>query len=68
MVETLNAKIRSGELEELRQLIRENPEAARKAANYVARRLKERTRHLIEEELRAKHDAGKDSNNAKGTR
>ena len=68
MVETLNAKMRNGELEELRQLIRENPEAARKAANYVARKLKERTRHLIEEELRVKHETGKGSDKEKGSR
>jgi hypothetical protein len=51
MVRTLNRKMRAGELEELRRLIRENPEAARKAAKYVARRLKHRVRRMIEEEL-----------------
>jgi len=51
MVRELNAKMRAGELEELRQVIRENPEAARRAANYVAKRLKQRVRRIIEEEL-----------------
>jgi len=51
MVRELNAKIRAGELEELRQVIQENPEAARRAANYVAKRLKQRVRKIIEEEL-----------------
>jgi len=44
MVRELNGKMRSGELEALRQLIRENPEAARKASRYVAKRLKYRIR------------------------
>lgn len=51
MVRELNAKMRAGELEELRQIIRENPEAAKKAANYVAKRLKQRVRRILEEEL-----------------
>jgi len=51
MVRELNVKMRAGELEELRQMIRENPEAAKKAANYVAKRLKQRIRRIIEEEL-----------------
>ena len=51
MVREPNAKMRAGELEGLRQIIRGNPEAARKAANYVARRLKHRVRRIIEEEL-----------------
>ena len=51
MVRELNAKMRAGELEELRQIIRENPEAAKKAANYVAKRLKQRIHRIIEEEL-----------------
>ncbi|MEM3040505.1 MAG: hypothetical protein QXG97_00590 [Nitrososphaerota archaeon] len=51
MVRELNVKMRAGELEELRQIIRENPEAAKRAANYVAKRLKQRVRKIIEEEL-----------------
>jgi len=51
MVRELNVKMRSGELEALRQLIRKNPEAAQKASRYVAKRLKYRIRRLIEEEL-----------------
>ncbi|RLE46841.1 MAG: hypothetical protein DRJ31_09605 [Candidatus Methanomethylicota archaeon] len=51
MVRELNGKMRRGELEALRQLIRENPEAARKASRYVAKRLKYRVRRIIEEEL-----------------
>lgn len=51
MVRELNWKMRRGELEALRQLIRDNPEAARKASRYVAKRLKYRIRRLIEEEL-----------------
>lgn len=53
MVRELNVKMRAGELEELRQIIRENPEAAWRAANYVAKRLKQRIRKIIEEELLA---------------
>ena len=52
MVRELNGKMRRGELEALRQLIRENPEAARKASRYIAKRLKYRVRRIIEEELR----------------
>jgi len=55
MVRELNGKMRSGELEVLRQLIRENPEAARKASRYVAKRLKYRIRRIIEEELGGGH-------------
>jgi len=51
MVRELNVKMRSGELEALRRLIRENPEAAWKASRYVAKRLKHRIRRVIEEEL-----------------
>jgi hypothetical protein len=51
MVKTLNRKMRAGELEELKRLIRENPEVAKKAAKYVAKRLKHRVRRIIEEEL-----------------
>ena len=51
MVKELNGKMRSGELDALRQLIRENPEAAQKASRYVAKRLKYRIRRIIEEEL-----------------
>ena len=51
MVKELNAKMRAGELEELRQIIQENPKAAKKAANYVAKRLKQRIRRIIKEEL-----------------
>ena len=51
MVRELNGKMRSGELDALRQLIRENPEAAQKASRYVAKRLKYRIRRIIEEEL-----------------
>jgi hypothetical protein len=51
MVKELNEKARSGELEELRRLIRENPELARKASKYVAKRLKWRIRRLIQAEL-----------------
>jgi len=51
MVRELNVKMRSGELEALRKIIRENPKAARKASRYVAKRLKYRLRRIIEEEL-----------------
>jgi uncharacterized protein YllA (UPF0747 family) len=51
MVKELNEKARGGELEELRRLIRENPELARKASKYVAKRLKWRVRKLIQAEL-----------------
>lgn len=57
MVKTLNRKMRAGEFEELRRLIRENPEVARKAAKYVARRLKHRVRHIIEGALSQKLSA-----------
>jgi hypothetical protein len=51
MTHELNAKMQNGELSKLRQLIRENPEAAQKASRYVAKKLKHRLRKLIEEEL-----------------
>ena len=51
MVRELNAKMRDGELEALRQIVRENPEAARKALRYVAKKLKYRVRQMVEEEL-----------------
>jgi uncharacterized protein YllA (UPF0747 family) len=51
MVKELNEKARDGELEELRRLVRENPELARKASKYVAKRLKWRVRKLIQAEL-----------------
>jgi len=56
MVRELNWKMRRGELEALRQLIRDNPEAARKAARYVAKKFKYKIRRLIEEELRCEFD------------
>ena len=51
MVKELNEKAREGELEELRRLVRENPELARKASRYVAKRLKWRVKKLIQAEL-----------------
>jgi len=51
MVRELNAKMQNGELRTLRQLIRENPDAAQKASRYAAKKLKHRIRKLIEEEL-----------------
>jgi len=51
MVKELNEKARDGELVELRQLVRENPELARKASKYVAKRLKWRVRKLVQAEL-----------------
>ena len=47
----INKKMHNGELNSLRQLIRENPEAAQKAARYAAKKLKHRLRRIIEEEL-----------------
>ena len=47
----LNTRMQNGELNTLRQLIRENPEAAQKASRYAAKKLKHRIRKLIEEEL-----------------
>ena len=51
MTRELNAKMKNGELKTLRELIRENPEAAQKASRYVAKKLKHRIRKIIEEEL-----------------
>jgi uncharacterized protein YllA (UPF0747 family) len=51
MVKELNEKARTNELEELKRLIRENPELAKKASVYVAKRLKRRIRKLIQVEL-----------------
>lgn len=51
MVKELNEKARGGELGQLRALIRENPELARKASKYVSTRLKWRVRRLIKIEL-----------------
>jgi len=47
----LNTRMQNGELISLRQLIRENPENAKKAARYASRKLKHRIRRIIEEEL-----------------
>lgn len=51
MVRELNERARAGEFDEIRRLVSENPEVARKAANYVAKKLKWRIRRIIEEEL-----------------
>ena len=51
MTRELNAKMQNGELNTLRQLIRENPEAAQKASRYAAKKLKHRIRKIMEEEL-----------------
>ncbi len=51
MTRELNAKMQDGQLNSLRRLIRENPEAAQKASRYVAKKLKHRIRKLVEEEL-----------------
>jgi hypothetical protein len=51
MTHELNAKMQNGELRSLRQLIRENPENAKKAARYASKKLKHRIRRIIEEEL-----------------
>ncbi len=51
MTRELNTKMQKGELSSLRKLIQDNPEAARKASQYVAKKLKHRIRRLIEEEL-----------------
>lgn len=51
MTRELNVKMQNGELNTLRQIIRENPEAAQKASRYAAKKLKHRIRELIEEEL-----------------
>jgi len=62
MVEILNEKMRKGELEEVKTVVRGDPEAARKAAKYVARRLKHRVRQLIREEL-AEHKKREEKHN-----
>jgi hypothetical protein len=49
MVKILNQKLRNGELEELKRLIHEDPENAKRAAKYVAKRLKYRVRRILEE-------------------
>jgi hypothetical protein len=51
MVETMNEKMRNGEIEGVRATVQRNPEAARKASKYVAKRLKSRVRKLVAEEL-----------------
>jgi acetyl-CoA carboxylase alpha subunit len=51
LVKLLNQKAREGKLQELREVIQRNPEAARKASKYVARRLKYRIRKVIESML-----------------
>jgi uncharacterized protein YllA (UPF0747 family) len=56
MVKELNEKARSNEFEELKRLIRENPELARKASTYVAKRLKRRIKKLIQVELNRRHE------------
>ena len=66
MVKELNEKARSGELEELRRLIRENPDLARKASNYVAKRLRWRIRKLIEAELERRNGSNLKGQSDKG--
>ena len=51
MTHELNARMQNGELYSLRQLIRENPENAKRAARYASKKLKHRIRRIIEEEL-----------------
>jgi hypothetical protein len=71
MVKELNEKARDGELEELRQLVRENPELARKASKYVAKRLKWRVRKLIQAELERRNGSnlkGQQAQNGGNTR
>jgi hypothetical protein len=51
LVKLLNQKGRNGKLQELREIIQKNPEAARKASNYVARRLRYRVKRTIERML-----------------
>lgn len=58
MVKELNEKARSGELEELRALIRENPELAIKASKYISTRLKWRVRRLLKLELERRNGSG----------
>jgi len=48
LVKLLNQKAREGKLKELKEMVQRNPEAARKASKYVARRLKNRVRRTIE--------------------
>jgi hypothetical protein len=57
IVETMNEKMRNGEIEEVRVAVQGNPEAARKASKYVAKRLKSRIRKLIAEELAKSENA-----------
>jgi len=64
MVKELNEK--ADELEELRRLVRENPELARKASNYVAKRLKWRIRKLIRVELEKRNGSRSDKRNRHG--
>jgi len=58
VVKELNEKARSGEFEELVRIIREDPELARKASNYVAKRFKRRIRKLIAAELQRRRVYG----------
>jgi len=51
MVDDLNERARKGEFEELRELIREDPELAMEALRYVATRFKRRIKLLIMSEL-----------------
>lgn len=51
MTHELNTRMQNGELSSLRQLIRENPENAKRAARYASKKLKHRIRRIIEEEL-----------------
>jgi uncharacterized protein YllA (UPF0747 family) len=60
MVKELNEKARSNEFEELKRLIRENPELARKASTYVAKRLKRRIKKLIQVELNRRHELSRE--------
>lgn len=65
MVKELNERARSGELEELRRLICENPDLARKASKYVAKRLRWRIRMLIQAELERRNGSNLKGQNAK---
>lgn len=51
LVKLLNQKAKEGKLKELKETIQRNPEAARKASKYVARRLKYRVRRTVERML-----------------
>jgi len=51
MVREMNEGARSEELERLRELIRKDPDLARKASKYVAKHLKWRIKNLIESEI-----------------